>query len=524
MGGCFVTSDRLGDVAMADELGPFGGSSLDNLHPVLARMATSETSIGRQARRGGVWAGGGRLFVQLAQFLATLVTARLLVPADYGQTAIIFAISGFAGIFTDLGLGAAIVHAKVVTEELLSSAFWLNGLSGVVLTLAVSGLSFPLSHLYGQPNLVPLMIIASAQFTVNIAIVPTALLERTFRFRQLTICEVAMSLITFASIIGIAAAGGGPYALAWGPVAGAISRSLFLMLTVRWIPRALPRRRSVAELWVFSRGLTGFNAVTFWARSLDNVLIQKTASATATGDYTRSYQLMLLPVSQMSLVLGRVLFPALTRMRDDMSRAGRAYVAAITAGTALTLPTTVGVAISAPELVEELYGSRWSGMTPIIRLLALAAVPQLLTATAGSVFRATGSTDRLFRLSLVTTCMAVVAIVAGLPWGPVGVAAALLVNSFLTLPVLFVPMLRSIGVGWSRVLVALRGSALACAVMVVAVLIVRMSIHNDVDHIELLAIDAVVGGTIYATALWVMGRATVRILLSFRSGNSLTSA
>jgi PST family polysaccharide transporter len=505
---------------MDKNIDPVAMSSVGPVHPVLTRLGTTSASLGTQARQGGVWAGGARIFVQVVQFLVTLVTARLLVPGDYGQTAIIFSISAFANIFTDLGLGAAIVHAKAVTEELLSSAFWLNGLSGLVLTAGVSGLSFPLAHLYDQPNLVPLMVIASMQFTVNAGTVHTALLERTFRFKQLAIIETSASMINFGVLIALAAAGGGPYALAWGPLAGVVSRTVFLVVVVRWIPHALPRKRAVAELWNFSRGLTGFNAINFWARNLDNVLIQKTASATATGNYTRSYQLMLLPVAQMNLVLGRILFPALTRMRDDMPRVGRAYLNAVTASTAITFPITVGIAISAPELVETLYGNRWSGMTPILRLLALAAVPQLLAATSGSVFRATGTTDRLFRLSLVTTGMTVVAIVAGLPWGPVGVAAALLVSSFVSLPVVFTPMLRSIKLRWSQVFRSLKGSLLASTVLVVVVLSVRGAIRGDVNHLELLVVDVVIGSVSYALALVVLGRTTWRTLLSIRSGRS----
>jgi Polysaccharide biosynthesis protein len=80
--------------------------------------------------------------------------------------------------------GAAVVHARRVTEELRSSAFWLNAITGIRLTLLVSALALPISLINWEPNLVGLIISVSLNFTFSLGAVQLALLERSALFRM----------------------------------------------------------------------------------------------------------------------------------------------------------------------------------------------------------------------------------------------------------------------------------------------------------------------------------------------------
>ena len=147
-------------------------------HPSLARLSQG-MSLAEGARSGGVWMGAASLGTQAFQFALSIVMARLLVPSQFGEVALAFSITAFAQIFTDLGLTAAVVHARRVTEDLLSSAFWLSTLTGFALTAATCALAVPLAAIYGEPNLVGLLIVVSLNFTLSCGAVQLALLERS---------------------------------------------------------------------------------------------------------------------------------------------------------------------------------------------------------------------------------------------------------------------------------------------------------------------------------------------------------
>ena len=280
-------------------------------HPVLERL-TSGITLAEGARRGGAWMAGASLGTQVFQFMVSILMARLLFPGQFGEAAIVYSIAGFAQIFTDLGIGAAVVHAKRVTEDLLSSAFWLNALTGIGLTLLLCALSVPLSMIYGQPRLVGLMIVVSLNFTLSFGTVPLALLERSFNFPRIAVIETGSSVIAIVAAPVFVVLGFGVYSLVLGPLVGTIVLSVWLWAAVWWWPRRWASRRAIHELWAFSRGLVGFNAVNYWARNLDNVLLGGTVSSAQLGEYNRSYNLMMIPVGQIGAVLVRVLYPALT--------------------------------------------------------------------------------------------------------------------------------------------------------------------------------------------------------------------
>ena len=133
--------------------------------------------------------------MQVGQFLALLVTARLLLPSQFGVAAVALAVAAFAQLFTDLGLAAAVVHARRATPEILATAFWLNMASGLALTLLVLALAYPLSRLFHHRSLVGLLAIVSLYFTCSCGIVQIALLERTFNYRRLAIYETGAYLL-----------------------------------------------------------------------------------------------------------------------------------------------------------------------------------------------------------------------------------------------------------------------------------------------------------------------------------------
>jgi O-antigen/teichoic acid export membrane protein len=188
---------------------------------VLARLHRPN-ALGADVRRGAKWMLGARVGAQFLQFVGVLVTARLLIPADYGKMAVVYPIIGFSVIFTNLGLSSAVIHTRLLTEKVLATAFWLNVLSGVVLTVLISALSFPLAALFGEPLLVPLICLASVDFTLHAAVVHSALLERTLHFRAVAIIEMLGALASFVVIVVAAAFGLGPFALVLGPIADTI--------------------------------------------------------------------------------------------------------------------------------------------------------------------------------------------------------------------------------------------------------------------------------------------------------------
>ncbi|MDP9436771.1 MAG: lipopolysaccharide biosynthesis protein [Actinomycetota bacterium] len=480
-------------------------------HPVVLRLETG-VPLGRGAKQGAVWAVGSKVVSQFVQFLGTIITARLLLPSDFGITAVVFPVLTFGAIFNTLGLSSAIIHVHRVTEKLLSTVFYVHAAMSVLLTAIVALLAAPLAVLFDIPALTPVLMLASLIFVLNRSLVPTALLERTLRFKQIAVVETVCAALGIVTTVVAAVAGAGAYSLVLGPLVDQATRSFGSYALVRWRPRARPDRESLRELWTFTRGITGFSLLNFWSRNADNLLLARFVDLTSLGYYNRAYNLMRLPVLQVNIAMSRVLVPAITRLRDDRPRMGRAWLRALAATGAAAAPVTLGMAVAAPAMIEVLLGRRWLGMVDVLQVLALSALPQTLTTTVAGLLRATGATDTLFRLGLLTSAMSLAAMLIGLPWGTLGVATALAVKFYLEVLVSLRPCLRETGLRWRDLVRALRGVWFASMALAAAGLAVRLGVPDSLPAWQVLLAQVSACAVAYLAALWVVDREPVLLV------------
>ncbi|NAZ85192.1 MOP flippase family protein [Kineococcus indalonis] len=397
--------------------------------------ADAQGSMTGKVVRGAGWSGAARMATQGLQFLVGLVLARLLLPEDFGLLASVYVITGFAVMFFEMGLGAALVHLPRPTERDMSTVFWVNALGGVVFAALVAAAAPLIADFYGQPQLRGIAPLVALSFTLAVGVVHNALLQRRLQFRTAATIEVSSALLGHATTLVAALLGAGALALAYGPLVASGSASVMSWCAVRWWPRHFVSADSFRRLWGFSSGMLGSNVVTYWGRNADNLLIGRFLGATPLGLYNRAYNLMLLPVTQLNGALQRVMFPALAAMQSDHARVRRAYLRAVGLVGALTIPFLVGIAAVADGLVPLLWGPNWEATVPLLQVLCIAGVPQCVGTTMGWIFQSQGRTRTMFLVQSASAGVGVVAMVVGLNWGITGVAWAVLVHAWVMGPV-----------------------------------------------------------------------------------------
>jgi O-antigen/teichoic acid export membrane protein len=138
--------------------------------------------------RGGI----ARLCAQAIYFLLRIgtlvVLARLLGPQDFGLVGMVTAFTGVLNLFRDFGLSTATVQRLDVTDEQISTLFWVNIGVGAILTVITLAAAPFVASFYRQPVLVQVMAALAAGFLFNAAGVQhSALLQREMRFTALAI-------------------------------------------------------------------------------------------------------------------------------------------------------------------------------------------------------------------------------------------------------------------------------------------------------------------------------------------------
>jgi PST family polysaccharide transporter len=256
--------------------------------------------------------------------------------------------------------------------------------------------------------------------------------------------------------------------------------------------------------------------VNYWSRSADNLLVGKFLGVTALGYYGRAYSLMMLPVAQMSATLSAVLFPTLTTVQEDPRRFGQAWLLSTKAAWLAGAPLGMGISVTAPALVETLYGERWLPMAPVLALLAASVPAQLIGQSTGPVFQARGRTGQLFRIGLISTMLTLGAILIALPHGIAAVAAALLIKTWLGLLLPLLPALRLTGIRLRELLRTLAFGGLSTALMGAVSWSPRVFAADQAAPV-ILAVQVVLGAALYVPLIALGERRFLRTIRGQRS-------
>jgi O-antigen/teichoic acid export membrane protein len=456
-----------------------------------------------QAVAGVGWSATGHVGHQLIQFGISVLLARLLVPKDFGVVGMLMVFIGFAMLFGEFGLGAALIQQRDITEVQLSSTFWLNLAVGVVLMLLFIGLAPGIARFYRIDQLLPLGRVMALGFPVAaLAVVPGALLTRKMAFRSLAFIQVTSTLIAGTGAVVVALNGAGAWTLVVHWLLLATSTSVLTFRAAGWRPRLVYSATEMRGLLAFGANLFGFNFVNYWARNADNLLIGKFLGSAPLGLYDRAYRLMLLPIGQIAAVLGRVMFPALSSIQDDHERIRHIYLRLVAAIGLVAFPLMAGLLVVAEPFVLVVFGDKWAGVVPALQVLCVVGILQTLMNPVGWIYQSQGRTDLLFRWGLAASTVLVLAIVIGVSFGTVEAVAwsYLVANAALLTPCIWMAA-RIIELRTKDVLRAAAGSLGCALVMASLVLTFDIGVAQAWESAPRLVVDVALGVLIYSVLL-----------------------
>lgn len=379
---------------------------------------------GRTARGGLVTIASHGLKFALS-IVATAIMARLLTPQDYGLVAMAAVAMNFVSMFKDLGLSFATVQRPEITNDQISTLFWVNvALSAAVLIVAVA-LAPGVSWFYGEPRLTMITIVIAIGFLFSgLTVQHEALLRRQMKFFALS--AIALISMIAGYLVGILLAwyGFGYWALVFSQLALLLISAIGVWIACGWRP-GLPKRNSgVGSMLTFGGNITGYAVVNYFSKNSDNLLIGKFYGAQQLGLYNKAAQLLVLPTDQIDEPLSSVAIPALSRLIESPERYRQAYLRIVEKVLMLTMPTIALMIATADWLVLIVLGPQWGEASRIFVFMAIAGLFNPLVNTVGWLFISQGRARHMLYWSLVNAPISILAIVAGLPWGPVGVAAS----------------------------------------------------------------------------------------------------
>lgn len=446
------------------------------------------------------WTLATRFVTQTAGYGVSVALARLLTPADFGLVGMIGVFTGFASVFIDFGIGAAIVQRKEVDSDQLSTAFWTTLGMGIFMTVLFA-LGAPLvAQFYRRPELVRITQACALNFLLSsVGIVPRSIFLREMKIKELQLLDLWVSLTSGGVSLALAISGAGVWTIVGAAVWTTAGQSFVPLLAGPWKPGWSASFSKLRPLLSIGLGLLGFSVLNYWARNFDNLIIGRKLGETELGIYSRGYSLMLLPIGQIGATLGGTLLPALSRMHEDKERSARVFLRILRLMAFAAFPTMLGLCVVADPFVRALYGAKWVALIPVLRVLAIVGALQALTNPTGWLYIAQGRTDRLFRWGVMSIPSIVAALYIGSRGGSsLSVAVAyLVVNAILTAPCLAMAV-SLVDITARQVLAAVLGSLGHALAMAAVVLSLDHLLPAGVGAGARLALEVSTGAATYA--------------------------
>jgi PST family polysaccharide transporter len=373
--------------------------------------------------RGGLAKVGAKAADFLLRMGSLMVLARLLEPTDFGLVGMVTAITGVLGLLKEFGLSTATVQRATITDEQLSTLFWINIVGGAILGLASLATAPFVAAFYHEPRLFLVMIVLGSGFLFNAAGVQhSALLQRQMRFTALAIIEVLSLLISSAISIALATRGYGYWALVAWSITLPLASTLLTVFQSGWIPGRPRLNTGMRSMMRFGSIVTLNGLVVYIAYNLDKILLGRFWGAEVVGIYGRAYQLVTLPTDYLNGATGSVAIPVLSRLQDDPEQLRNYFLKGYSLVLALTIPITAACALFANELILVIFGPKWNDAIPIFRLLAPTILVFALINPTGWLLVSLGMVGRSLRIALAIASLVITGCVIGLPYGAKGVA------------------------------------------------------------------------------------------------------
>ena len=390
-------------------------------------------SLKEKATKGMLWSAVDRFAAQGAQFIISIVLARLLMPEDFGLIGMLTIFIAISQSFVDSGMGSGLIQKKNRTDIDFSTVFIFNiGVS--LLFYLILFLSAPLiANFYDRPELIILTRVLGLNIIINsLAIVQRSRLSINIDFKTFAKVNTLSIFLSGAIAIGIAYKGFGVWALvAQNLLNAGISVILFWWFG-KWTASLKFSSNSFKQLFSYGSKLL---IASLYSRSLNeiyNAVIGRVYSAESLGFYTNAKKLSEATSQTVTSILQQVTFPILSSLQDDKERLVSVYSRLIRMTAFFIIPLMTLFALLADPFIRLLLTDKWEAAIPLLQWLCFARIVTPISIVNMNILNAVGRSDLFLKVDLSKLPIIVIALIITIPLGVKAMVIGSVVTSLIS--------------------------------------------------------------------------------------------
>ena len=428
------------------------------------------------------WVTGFSLAQLVANVLLTMILARLLSPEEFGSYALCLVIISFLQIFAQMGTGAAVIQAQDANNEFLSSGLSITLIASITVTIltVIAVLLYDLTiyaptpdgpniHLYTGIMALALPVITLAEYLQS-------LLNKRLLFKVPAgvnfVCYISGFVVPS---LFLAMYGKGVLALILAYVIQHTLRAIMLLATLRDRPSLSLNAADTRRILRYGIGFSIAKIGNAGALQADNIIVASTLGNAALGIYSRSYQIIMSPVSLFAVAVDRVLFPVISIRQTQVAALKKMFLSTNCLIFMSFLPISMILFEYRHQLVNLVFGRSWAAASDPFGILALALPFRASYRLSDIVARARGY---VYRRAVAQGFYAASIVVLGLVgsiWDVAGVALGVTLAVAVNWSMMTILTMRSLKIGTLELIYSLRPAAFTLSVCYLMIVIICLS-------------------------------------------------
>ncbi len=433
------------------------------------------------------WAFSLRVSQQALSLARLVILARILAPADFGQFGI--ALLAFVSVeaLTQTGFREALIQKKDKIKHYLDTSWTVQAIRGVIICASLFLLAPVISNFFGDPNVTWLVrAIGLVALLKGISNIETVCLERDLDFKRKFRYQIAGTITELVVGVGVALSYPSSWAIMAGYIGAEIARTIMSYVVCSFRPRPRLDRSQINELFGFGKWVFSQHIIVFALLSGDDIVVGRLVGLYALGLYQMAYFIANLPTTEIGLIIAQIAYPAYSRLQDNKEALRHAVLKTMKVNSTIIFFFCGLLIAGAEPLTSLVFGDKWLGMVPALRLLALFCMGRGLNVAISPVFNAIGKPRLLAIVGLFQLAiLAMIIFPMTVEHGIEGAAAAIVIPVGFAFLVMAYLLRQEIGLSIRSVIWATGPPAIGASVMMLAITSFEVPEHPAFAFIRL---------------------------------------
>lgn len=382
--------------------------------------------------KGVVWTASEKIGSMLLQFFVSIIIVRLLSPDDIGVMAILTFFTALSIVITDSGFSQTLIRKRSPSQDDYVSVFIFNVAVSFILYALLVGVSPFVASFYGVEEIRD---IAPVLFLVipvsSLGVIQNTIYSRQFCFGMISKINFTAALVSGVSAILLALNDFGVWSLVAQRLLQAFLRSAMMWIFTPEEPHGRYSSSALREMLPLSMNLMTTDFISSVYNNISQLFIGKIYSTTDLGFFNQGQKMKELPSVSIVQSVQSVTYPALSNVKDNVSKFSLSYYSVILVVSYVVTPLMVGMAVVADDFFYLLLGQKWMPTVPFFQILILGSVFYPLSQIAYNVLKVGGVGSYILRMEILRRVVMTLILLVTIPVSTKAVAVGLSLMMFL---------------------------------------------------------------------------------------------